>query len=189
MEQLNKAKTKAVNHISHELKTPLSVIQGSIRLLKRKLIGTPLFPSLTSIIDTLERNTERLLEIFPGKPTKFSMFLRRWSAGILLGEFDRLFERMQNLSEAPEAIRMHWEALKEWTSKYLSGSIASFQSMDLYPSVLSIVEKIKEALPGTAIFDSTPRRTGSYCYGPPHPEGSYDRSGCRHPEYSGRRGH
>ena len=37
LEQLNRAKTKAVNHISHELRTPLAVIQGNIRLLKRKL--------------------------------------------------------------------------------------------------------------------------------------------------------
>ena len=29
LEQLNEAKTKAVNHISHELKTPLAVIQGT----------------------------------------------------------------------------------------------------------------------------------------------------------------
>ena len=41
LERLNRAKTKAVNHISHELKTPLAVIQGNIRILKRKLEDTP----------------------------------------------------------------------------------------------------------------------------------------------------
>jgi PAS domain S-box-containing protein len=144
LEQLNRAKTKAVNHISHELKTPLSVIQGSIKLLKRKLIGTPLFSSLASIIDVLERNTERLLDLSWETDAIFNVS-QEVEAGILLSEFDRLFERMQNLSEAPEDIRLHWEALKEWTSKYLAGSIASFQSIDLYPSVLSIVEKVKDA--------------------------------------------
>ena len=37
LDQLNRAKTKAVNHISHELKTPLAVIQGNVRVLRRKL--------------------------------------------------------------------------------------------------------------------------------------------------------
>jgi len=37
LERLNRAKSIALDHLSHEMKTPLSVIQGSIRLLKRKL--------------------------------------------------------------------------------------------------------------------------------------------------------
>jgi len=36
LELLNKAKSKALDHLSHELRTPLSVIQGNLRLLKRK---------------------------------------------------------------------------------------------------------------------------------------------------------
>ncbi|HVN95018.1 MAG TPA: PAS domain-containing sensor histidine kinase [Syntrophorhabdaceae bacterium] len=144
LEQLNKAKTKAVNHISHELKTPLSVIQGSIRLLKRKLMGTELSSSLTPIIDALERNTERLFSISWETDEIFNVS-QEVEAGILLNELDRLFERMQNLAQAPEAIRTYWEALKEWTSKSLSGSMASFQPIEVYPSVSSIVEKIKGA--------------------------------------------
>ena len=40
LEQLNRAKTKAVDHISHELKTPLAVIQGNVRVLRRRLDDT-----------------------------------------------------------------------------------------------------------------------------------------------------
>ena len=36
LEQLNKAKNRALDHLSHELRTLLSVIQGNIRLLKSK---------------------------------------------------------------------------------------------------------------------------------------------------------
>ena len=188
LEQLNKAKTKAVNHISHELKTPLSVIQGSTKLLKRKLIGTPLFSSLASIIDVLERNTERLLDLSWETDAIFNVS-QEVEAGILLGEFDRLFERMQNLSEAPEDIRVHWEALREWTNKYLSGSIASFQSIDLYPSVLSIVEKMKERFRAPQYSIHYGRTGGPLHFdGPSYPEGSYRRSReKRHREHSGRR--
>ena len=140
LERLNKAKTKAVNHISHELKTPLAVIQGNIRLLKRKLEN---IPAIEGIIEALERNTERLLEISRETDEIFRVS-QEVEAGMALNDLDRLLERMEDLSEIPEAIRLHWEALKEWTSKYLGGSPWLSQSIDLYSSVLSVVEKMKQ---------------------------------------------
>ena len=142
LERLNKAKTKAVNHVSHELKTPLAVIQGNIRILKRKFEDA-LTPALENIIDALERNTERLLEISRETDEIFRVS-QEVEAGIVLNDLDLLLERMENLSEIPEAIRLHWESLKEWTSKYLGGSPWLFQSIDLYSSVVSVVEKMKQ---------------------------------------------
>ena len=140
LERLNKAKTKAVNHVSHELKTPLAVIQGHIRLLKRKLEN---IPGIEGTMEALERNTKRLLEISRETDEIFRVS-QEVETGIVLSDLDRLLERMENISEIPEAIRLHWEILKEWTSKYFSGSTASFQSIDLYTSVVSIVEKMKQ---------------------------------------------
>ena len=145
LERLNKAKTKAVDHISHELKTPLAVIQGNIRILKRKLDDTS-FHAVEGIIEALERNMERLLEISRETDEIFRTS-QEVEAGIVLGDLDRLLERMENFSEIPEAIRLHWEGLKEWTSKYLGGSPWLFQSIDLYTSVVSVVEKIKQTAP------------------------------------------
>jgi signal transduction histidine kinase len=140
LERLNKAKTKAVNHVSHELKTPLAVIQGNIRLLKRRLEN---IPAIEGIIEALERNTERLLEISRETDEIFRVS-QEIEAGMAINDLDRLLERMEDLSEIPEAIRLHWEALKEWTNKYLGGSPWLSQSIDLYSSVLSIVEKMKQ---------------------------------------------
>ncbi len=144
LERLNKAKTKAVNHVSHELKTPLAVIQGNIRILKRKLEDVPSFAS-GNIIDALERNTERLLELSRETDEIFRVS-QEVEAGMALNDLDRLLERMGDLSEIPEAIRSHWQALKEWTSTYLAGSTESFQSIDLYQFILSLVEKTKKAV-------------------------------------------
>ena len=72
-------------------------------------------------MEALERNTERLLEISRETDEIFRVS-QEVEAGIVLGDLDRLLERMENLSEIPEAIRPHWETLKEWTSKYLAGS-------------------------------------------------------------------
>ncbi len=145
LEQLNKAKTKAVNHISHELKTPLSVIQGNIRILKRKLADTSLLPSLEGIFDALERNTERLLGISRETDDIFRVS-QEIEAGILLGDLDRLWERIGTFPDVPESIHSHWEALKGWVSTHISGGTVSFQSIDLYSSVLSLVDKIRPVI-------------------------------------------
>ncbi|MBS1233313.1 MAG: hypothetical protein H6R42_967, partial [Nitrospirae bacterium] len=144
LERLNKAKTKAVNHISHELKTPLAVIQGNIRILKRKFENT-MAPALENIIDALERNTERLLEISRETDEIFRVS-QEVEAGMALNDLDRLLERMEDISEIPEAIRTNWEALKEWTSKYLGGSTRLSQSIDLYSSIVSVVEKMRQTV-------------------------------------------
>lgn len=145
LEQLNKAKTKAVNHISHELKTPLSVIQGNIRVLRRKLAETPLLPALEGIFDSLERNIERLLGISRETDDIFRVS-QEIESGILLSDLDRLWEGISAFSNIPENIHTHWKALKEWVSKQISGSAVSFQSIDLYPSMLSLVEKIRNII-------------------------------------------
>jgi len=144
LEQLNKAKTKAVNHISHELRTPLSVIQGNIRILKRKFEDA-LTPSLENIINALERNTERLIEI-SHETNEIFRVSQEVEAGMVLNDIDRLLERMEDLSEIPEAIRLHWEAIKKWTNRYLGSSSGLSQSIDLYTFTVSVLEKIKRTV-------------------------------------------
>jgi signal transduction histidine kinase len=63
LEQLNRAKSRALDHLSHELRTPLSVIQGNIRILKRKVQAqsTPIVRA--EVFDSLEKNLGRLSDI------------------------------------------------------------------------------------------------------------------------------
>jgi signal transduction histidine kinase len=63
LERLNRAKSIALDHLSHEMKTPLSIIQGSIRLLKRKLEMQVAPAEGKKSFETLERQLNRLLEI------------------------------------------------------------------------------------------------------------------------------
>lgn len=63
LERLNKVKSKALDHLSHELKTPLSVIRGKINLLKKKLPTEPPSASAAPLFETLERNLNRILAI------------------------------------------------------------------------------------------------------------------------------
>jgi signal transduction histidine kinase len=63
LEQLNRVKSKALDHLSHELNTPLAIIEGNIRLLKRKIQGQtpPLFGE--QVFESLEKNLNRLYTI------------------------------------------------------------------------------------------------------------------------------
>ena len=63
LELLNKAKSKALDHLSHELRTPLSVIQGNLRLLKRKFQTKASHGEGEKSFETLERNLDRLTDI------------------------------------------------------------------------------------------------------------------------------
>ncbi len=61
--ELRTAKDKVVHHLSHELRTPVSVIQGNIRILKRKIQKEAPRIVGKEIFDLLERNLDRLSRI------------------------------------------------------------------------------------------------------------------------------
>jgi len=62
VKSLNKAKDRAINHLSHELKTPIAIVTGSLELLITKLRALPGF-SWESTVSRIKRNLERILEI------------------------------------------------------------------------------------------------------------------------------
>ncbi len=59
---LNRAKDKVINHLSHELKTPIAVLRTSLVTLEKKLQFLPQ-ESWQPTIDRARRNLDRLLEM------------------------------------------------------------------------------------------------------------------------------
>ncbi len=59
---LNRAKDKVINHLSHELKTPVSVLSGSLNIIARKLARLP-DENWKNTLARGERNLERIIEI------------------------------------------------------------------------------------------------------------------------------
>jgi len=150
LERLNRAKSKAVNHISHELRTPLSIIQGNLRVLRRKLRAMRKGKEVEDFMNMLDRNVDRLLEVSKETDQIFKESQELEASG-LLDDLDRLQARMEGLSEVPPDMRGHWEELKEWVNGHISGSADSFRSIELYPFVSSVVERVKSLARGRSI--------------------------------------
>jgi len=146
LEQLNRAKTKAVNHISHELRTPLSLIQGNIRLLKRELKQRSIEADFKNLLDGLERNLERLTNISVETDEIFRIS-QELEADLIVDDLNKLYQRIEHLSDMPSDVQSHFHALKTWLSRYLSGSAESFQSIQLFPFLLDVLERVKQLSP------------------------------------------
>lgn len=59
---LNRAKDKVINHLSHELKTPVSVLSASLDILAKKMAPLP-EETWSQTMERAKRNLDRLLEI------------------------------------------------------------------------------------------------------------------------------
>ena len=59
---LNRAKDKAINHLSHELKTPVAILSSSLNLLAKRMTALP-DETWKPTLERIKRNLDRILEI------------------------------------------------------------------------------------------------------------------------------
>jgi len=62
VQNLNRAKDRVIHHLSHELKTPVSILSASLTILKKRLDGLG-GDNWDNILDRAQRNLDRLLEM------------------------------------------------------------------------------------------------------------------------------
>jgi len=59
---LNRAKDKVINHLSHELRTPVAILSGSLNILTRRLAALP-EETWKPTLQRLQRNLDRVVDI------------------------------------------------------------------------------------------------------------------------------
>ena len=62
VKSLNRAKDRFIHHLSHELKTPVSVLAASLSVLNKKYLGRE-DKNLSRILDRAQRNLDRILDM------------------------------------------------------------------------------------------------------------------------------
>ncbi len=142
LERLNRAKSKAVNHISHELKTPLAVVSANARLLRRRLERASGETDAAKFLDPLQRNVRRLCEI-SDETDEILRASNDMEPGGLVSDLDRAAERMENLAPVPDEMRVHMEAIREWASGRMSGNQGTTELIEALPFIRSVVRKVR----------------------------------------------
>jgi PAS domain S-box-containing protein len=142
LEQLNRAKTKAVDHISHELKTPLAVIQGNVRVLRRKLEGIIGQDAYEETLQAIDRNLERLFHM-QRDADEILRTSRELEAASLPDELDRLKIRLEDLGETPPEIDGCWQDLKKWVAALAPRTTGAFQPIELGVFLVQAAERAR----------------------------------------------
>ncbi len=139
LELLNQAKSKALDHLSHELKTPLSVIRMRLRIFKRKLETGASPADREQFFEPVEKNLDRLIEI--------------------QDETDKIIRAYQNLERKPTSLLPFAEKVLEKIKENTAHRQLHFQiegDRDLSVSMApDILEEILRALIKNAI-ENTP---------------------------------
>jgi len=143
LRRLGRAKDKALHHLSHELKTPLAVVQGTLRILKRKIQNEGSNTSLKEIFDTLERHLGRLLDI---QQEAFEILrahqeLEEFS---LHEEIDRIWVQLKSVLGVPTDLIEEWNRLKTNIAQYLSAKPPALVAVSLYPVVEKALSEVRE---------------------------------------------
>ncbi|MBP1749374.1 MAG: histidine kinase with domain [Deltaproteobacteria bacterium] len=135
LERLNIAKGKALDHLSHELKTPLAVIQGYLRIMKRKIERLTGDASLAGYFDILKRHMERLFEV-QKECERIIQAYRETEQENLVDELEHLWKKLEGLqTEIPLNTKELWQSLKDYIAAYIPPDSRSESVVILYPVV------------------------------------------------------
>ena len=147
LERLNIAKGKALNHLSHELKTPLAVIQGYLRILERKIMRLEGGASLTDHFDILERHMHRLFEVQKECEQIIGAY-REIEHENLVDELESLWKKLEGLpTELPLHTKEIWQSLKQSVAAYSPPGSGSTSIIMVYPAIEKAIAETKGCAP------------------------------------------
>jgi len=139
---LNRAKDNVINHLSHELKTPVAIIATSLDLLIRKIDSGSPAVAWQSTTDRIRRNLARILEIqyelddiMQGKEPK--------AYGLLTLLLNQCRDALESLVAENAGEKDLVERMRRRIDQLYGPSIAVSRRLDLGRTLLERLERLK----------------------------------------------
>jgi signal transduction histidine kinase len=147
LERLNTAKGKALDHLSHELKTPLAVIQGYLRILRRKIDTVTGNRFLPDYFETIQRYMDRLFEI-QKESERIIQAYRETEHENIVDELEGLWKKLETLqTEIPLDLKNVWQSLKQYLAAYVPPGSKSESVITVYPLIEKAIADTKGNAP------------------------------------------
>ena len=115
LEDLNKIKSKILNHLSHELRTPLAIIQGTLSTLQRKLLERGIV-DFERQFDRVDRRVESLNKL-ASQVESIMMTGYTWERRMIVGFLDAALTLMDVQAERTPEIEHASSVIRKWLEK------------------------------------------------------------------------
>jgi PAS domain S-box-containing protein len=138
-EKLGITRTRVIERFAHEMRTPIAIIQGNVKRLKKRIPDH----SLSKNIDSLERNIERLSRVSWDAQRTFDA-CRFVEAVDLSEEIGWFSKRIEFIEDIPSHVRSHLNTLREWLRQYLAHNGGSTHARKIYPEISRIMSNVKQ---------------------------------------------
>ena len=137
VKSLNKAKDKMINHLSHELKTPVAILSSSFSLLSKKLDALPA-DTWQGTVDRIRRNLDRIIGI-QSEVDDIVQNRSHWTTKAVSTILEQWEDELETLIAEEVGERGVTKKIREKIKDIL-------RSQDLFPEVIPLDQFVKERI-------------------------------------------
>jgi signal transduction histidine kinase len=138
---LNRAKDKVINHLSHELRTPVAILSGSLNILTRRLAALPQ-ETWKPTLERLQRNLDRVVDI--QYQVQDIMENKQYKArGLLTSMIDQCGDELETLLAEEFGERGAVQKIRKRVDEIFSVKETASKELRLEQEVQSRLEQLK----------------------------------------------
>lgn len=134
---LNRAKDKLINHLAHELKTPVAVLLSSLKLIRKQLAPVP-SENWQRVMQRAEKNLQRLLEM----ENEVEDIVKKSESGI----HHSLSRLLDQCADVLETLMTEQSGDAEMVDKIRNRIDQIFKPTDTFPENILLNQFVKERL-------------------------------------------
>jgi len=144
LERLNRVKTKMLHHLSHELMTPLAIIEASLRIMERKLETAHVNPAGLPL-ERIQRNLDRL-KTMENQVSHIVEEKEYEQRELIVACLDTLKDFTEITEEENPALREAMEALRMTIEEYYPSKMQESWRLSITAAFRRLESRVKEMI-------------------------------------------